>query len=106
MEQLRAGADFAKLAHGFLAIDPAANGGLVGWVRPDQVDDETRERDGRHEIQARCSGPIRATAATTSSNSSGSGRPAPSIRTRRSSVLKQVFVTAPSNQPKPSATRP
>ena len=38
LEQLQGGADFASLAQEFSQDTSAANGGDVGWVRPDQAD--------------------------------------------------------------------
>jgi len=40
MDQLRQGADFQRLAVQFSQSRSAARGGLVGWVRPDQLDEE------------------------------------------------------------------
>src|ERR1051326_951550 len=40
MDQLRQGADFQRLAGQFSHSRSAARGGLVGWVRPDQLDEE------------------------------------------------------------------
>ncbi len=40
MDQLRQGVDFSTLARQFSQATTAARGGLIGWIRPDQADDE------------------------------------------------------------------
>jgi peptidyl-prolyl cis-trans isomerase SurA len=40
MDQLRQGAEFGRLAQQFSQTPTAAKGGLIGWIRPDQVDQE------------------------------------------------------------------
>jgi peptidyl-prolyl cis-trans isomerase SurA len=39
-DQLRQGVDFGRLAQQFSQSTSAARGGLIGWVRPDQLDQE------------------------------------------------------------------
>src|SRR5206468_12512815 len=39
MDQLRQGGDFSRLAQQFSQATTAARGGLIGWIRPDQMDD-------------------------------------------------------------------
>jgi len=41
LDQLHQGADFSRLATQFSQATTASRGGVVGWVRPDQVDEET-----------------------------------------------------------------
>jgi peptidyl-prolyl cis-trans isomerase SurA len=99
MEQLRAGADFAKLAHEFSQSTTAANGGVIGWVRPDQVDDElasalTGMKPGQ------ISGPIRATGGyylveLQQIRAGGTVSPDEAVVS-----LKQVFITTPTNASK------
>jgi peptidyl-prolyl cis-trans isomerase SurA len=99
MEQLRAGADFAKLARDFSQTTTAANGGLVGWVRPDQVDDELASALAGMK-PGQVSGPIRAAGGyylvqLQQIRASGTASPDEAAVT-----VKQVFITAPATQSK------
>lgn len=99
MEQLRAGADFSKLAHDFSQSTTAANGGQVGWVRPDQVDDELASALARMQ-PGQVSGPIRAAGgyyivALQATRAGGTVNPDEAVVS-----LKQVFIAAPANQSK------
>jgi peptidyl-prolyl cis-trans isomerase SurA len=95
MDQLRQGADFAKLARQFSQSSNATNGGLVGWVRPDQLDDElattvTSMKPGD------ATGPIRATGGyyilmLRQVRQAGKYGPDDAVVS-----LKQIFVSAPS----------
>ena len=99
MEQLRAGADFAKLARDFSQSTTAANGGLVGWVRPDQVDDELASALAGMK-PGQVSGPIRAAGGyylvqLQQIRAGGTASP-----DEASVTVKQVFITAPANESK------
>ena len=99
MEQLRAGAEFAKLARDFSQSTTAANGGLVGWVRPDQVDDELASALAGMK-PGQVSGPIRAAGGyylvqLQQIRASGTTSPDEAAVT-----VKQVFITAPATQSK------
>ena len=99
MEQLRAGADFAKLARDFSQSTTAANGGLVGWVRPDQVDDELASALAGMK-PGQVSGPIRAAGGyylvqLQQIRAGGTASPDEAAVT-----VKQVFITAPATQSK------
>lgn len=99
MEQLRAGADFSKLARDFSQSTTAANGGLVGWVRPDQVDDELASALGGMK-PGQVSGPIRAAGGyylveLQQIRAAGTANPDEAVVS-----MKQVFITAPANQSK------
>ena len=99
MEQLRSGADFSKLAHEFSQSTTAANGGLVGWVRPDQVDDEIASALAGMK-PGQVTGPVRATGGyyiieLRQTRAGGTVSPDEAVVT-----LKQVFITAPANQSK------
>jgi peptidyl-prolyl cis-trans isomerase SurA len=99
MEQLRAGADFAKLARDFSQSTTAANGGLVGWVRPDQVDDELASALAGMK-PGQVSGPVRAAGGyylvdLQQIRAAGTVSPDEAVVS-----MKQVFITAPANQSK------
>jgi peptidyl-prolyl cis-trans isomerase SurA len=99
MEQLRAGADFSKLARDFSQSTTAANGGLVGWVRPDQVDDELASALAGMK-PGQVSGPVRAAGGyylveLQQIRAAGTVSPDEAVVS-----LKQVFITAPANQSK------
>ena len=44
VQQLRQGASFPALAQSFSQLPTAANGGALGWVRPNQIPDEIAQR--------------------------------------------------------------
>lgn len=97
MEQLRAGADFSKLARDFSQSTTASNGGLVGWVRPDQVDDELASALADMK-PGQITGPIRATGGyylvqLQQIRAGGTVSPDEAVVS-----LKQVFITAPANE--------
>lgn len=99
MEQLRAGADFGRLAAQFSQSRSASQGGLIGWARPDQLDQELadavvnmqpgqfdgpiRSAGGYYIVQVRRTRPI------------GKADPEDTVV-----GLKQIFVQAPSTLPK------
>ena len=99
MDQLRAGTDFSKLARDFSQSTTASNGGLVGWVRPDQMDDELASAVVNMK-PGQVSGPIRATGGyylveLQQIRAAGTIDPDQAVVS-----LKQVFITAPANQSK------
>src|SRR5258707_9644988 len=99
MDQLRQGADFERLAAQFSQSRSASSGGLVGWVRPDQLDQELsdavtsmkpgqydgpiRSAGGYYIVQVRRTRPI------------GKADPDDTVV-----ALRQIFVSAPSTLPK------
>jgi peptidyl-prolyl cis-trans isomerase SurA len=99
MDQLRQGADFERLAAQFSQSRSATSGGLVGWVRPDQLDQEladavTGMTPGQYD------GPIRSTGGyyivqVRRIRPIGKADPDDTVV-----ALKQVFVSAPSTLPK------
>ena len=62
LEQLQQGADFGSLAQEFSQDTSAANGGDVGWVRPDQADPaigaELQKLGNKPEVKGTVLGPI------------------------------------------------
>jgi peptidyl-prolyl cis-trans isomerase SurA len=99
MEQLRQGGDFERLAHQFSQSTTALNGGLVGWVRPDQLDDEiatavTSMQPGQ------ITGPIKSTGGyyilkLRQIRQTGQSHPDDAVVS-----LKQIFIAAPASLPK------
>ena len=99
MDQLRQGADFERLAAQFSQSRSASSGGLVGWVRPDQLDQEladavTNMTPGQYD------GPIRSTGGyyivqVRRTRPIGKADPDDTVVS-----LKQIFVSAPSTLPK------
>ncbi len=99
MDQLRQGGDFERLAAQFSQSRSASRGGLVGWVRPDQLDEElasaiTTMQPGQFD------GPIRSTGGyyilqLRRTRPTGKSDPDDTVVS-----LKQIFVTAPSTLPK------
>lgn len=99
MEQLRAGADFAALARQFSQAASASAGGLVGWVRPDQVDDDIASAlVGMKPGQI--AGPVRAGGGyyiieLLATRAGGTVSPDDATIT-----MKQIFISAPADGPK------
>jgi peptidyl-prolyl cis-trans isomerase SurA len=99
MDQLRQGADFERLAAQFSQSRSASSGGLVGWVRPDQLDQElsdavTSMKPGQYD------GPIRSAGGyyivqVRRTRSIGKADPDDTVV-----ALRQIFVSAPSTLPK------
>jgi len=99
MDQLRQGADFERLAAQFSQSRSASSGGLVGWVRPDQLDQElsdavTNMKPGQYD------GPIRSAGGyyivqVRRIRPIGKADPDDTVV-----ALKQIFVSAPSTLPK------
>ncbi len=99
MDQLRQGGDFERLAAQFSQSRSASSGGLVGWVRPDQLDQElsdavTNMKPGQYD------GPIRSAGGyyivqVRRIRPIGKANPDDTVV-----ALKQIFVSAPSTQPK------
>jgi peptidyl-prolyl cis-trans isomerase SurA len=99
MDQLRQGADFGRLARQFSQSTNATNGGLVGWVRPDQLDEElANAMTGMHPGQV--TGPVKSTGGyyimmLREVRQSGKSTPDDAVVS-----LKQIFVSAPASLPK------
>jgi peptidyl-prolyl cis-trans isomerase SurA len=99
MDQLRQGGDFERLAAQFSQSRSASRGGLVGWVRPDQIDEElanavTAMQPGQFD------GPIRSTGGyyilqLRRTRATGKSDPDDTVVS-----LKQIFVSAPATLPK------
>jgi len=99
MDQLRQGGDFERLAAQFSQSRSASSGGLVGWVRPDQLDQElsdavTNMKPGQYD------GPIRSAGGyyivqVRRIRPIGKADPDDTVV-----ALKQIFVSAPSTLPK------
>jgi peptidyl-prolyl cis-trans isomerase SurA len=99
MDQLRQGGDFERLAAQFSQSRSASSGGLIGWVRPDQLDQEladavTNMKPGQYD------GPIRSTGGyyivqVRRIRPIGKADPDDTVV-----ALKQIFVSAPSTLPK------
>jgi peptidyl-prolyl cis-trans isomerase SurA len=98
MDQLRQGADFGRLARQFSQSTNATNGGLVGWIRPDQIDDELATAVVAMK-PGQVSGPIKATGGyyillLRQVRQSGKSSPDDAVVS-----LKQIFVSAPASLP-------
>jgi peptidyl-prolyl cis-trans isomerase SurA len=99
IEQLRQGGDFERLAVQFSQSRSASRGGLIGWVRPDQLDEElanaiTAMKPGQFD------GPIRSTGGyyilqLRQIRPTGKSDPDDTVVS-----LKQIFLTAPATLPK------
>ncbi len=99
MDQLRQGGDFERLAVQFSQSRSAARGGLIGWVRPDQLDEDlanalTAMKPGQFD------GPIRSTGGyfilqLRRTRPTGKSDPDDTVVS-----LKQIFVSAPATLPK------
>jgi peptidyl-prolyl cis-trans isomerase SurA len=99
MEQLRQGGDFERLATQFSQARSASNGGLIGWARPDQLDQEladavTNMQPGQYD------GPIRSTGGyyimqVRRTRPIGKADPDDAVV-----ALKQIFISVASTQPK------
>ena len=105
MDQLRQGGDFERLAAQFSQSRSASNGGLIGWVRPDQLDQEladavTNMKPGQYD------GPIRSTGGyyivqVRRTRPIGKADPDDTVV-----ALKQIFVSAPRRRPRHRSTPP
>jgi peptidyl-prolyl cis-trans isomerase SurA len=98
MDQLRQGADFGRLARQFSQSTNATNGGLVGWVRPDQLDEELANAVTAMQ-SGQVSGPIKSTGGyyiLMLRQVRQSGKPTPDDAVVS---LKQIFVSAPASLP-------
>jgi peptidyl-prolyl cis-trans isomerase SurA len=98
MEQLRQGADFARLARQFSQSTNASNGGLVGWVRPDQLDEEISSAVTTMQ-PGQVTGPIKSTGGyyilmLRQVRQSGKSSPEDAVVS-----LKQIFISAPASLP-------
>ncbi len=99
MDQLRQGADFGRLAAQFSQSRSGSQGGLIGWARPDQLDQELADavvglKPGAYD------GPIRSTGGyyilqVRRIRPIGKADPDDTVVS-----LKQIFVQAPSTLPK------
>jgi peptidyl-prolyl cis-trans isomerase SurA len=99
MDQLRQGTEFQRLAAQFSQSTTASHGGIVGWVRPDQLDDElanalTAMKPGQFD------GPIRSTGGyyileLLKIRQGGAADPDDAVVS-----LKQIFISAPATLPK------
>jgi peptidyl-prolyl cis-trans isomerase SurA len=99
MEQLRQGGDFERLASQFSQSRSATRGGLVGWARPDQLDEELANaivtmKPGQFD------GPIRSTGGyyilqVRRIRPTGKSDPDDAVVS-----LKQIFIPAPATLPK------
>ena len=101
MEQLRQGAEFDRLAQQFSQASSGARGGLVGWVRPDQVDDAIATAISQMKT-GDVSGPIRGTGGyyilqLRNVRQGGQSKPDPDDAVVS---LKQIFMAVPSTAPK------
>ena len=65
LEQLQSGADFGSLAQEFSQDTSAANGGDIGWVRPDEIDPaigrEIEQLGNGPDVKGKILGPIQGT---------------------------------------------
>jgi peptidyl-prolyl cis-trans isomerase SurA len=98
MEQLRQGGDFGQLARQFSQSTNASNGGLVGWVRPDQLDGELANAVTSMQ-PGQVTGPIKSTGGyyilmLRQVRQSGKSTPDDAVVS-----LKQIFVSAPKSLP-------
>lgn len=99
VEQLRQGAEFERLAAQFSQARSASNGGLVGWVRPDQLDQELGDAVSNMQT-GQFDGPIRSTGGyyivqLKRTRPIGKADPDDTVVS-----LKQIFVSAASTLPK------
>ncbi len=101
MDQLRQGGDFGRLAQQFSQATTAAQGGLIGWVRPDQIDESIATALAGMK-PGEVNGPIRSTGGYYILQLRD-------VRTRGETTanpddsvvwLKQIFIGVPSDSPK------
>ena len=99
MEQLRQGADFSRVAAQFSQARSAPQGGLIGWARPDQLDQELADAVVKMQ-PGQYDGPIRSTGGyyilqVRRTRAIGKADPDDTVVD-----LKQIFIQAPSTLPK------